>query len=55
VCGEQDLTEQVIIEDRAMHAEKYINELLPIALKSGNRILEDSWTYQQDGTKPHIH
>ena len=49
------LTEPVIIEDGTMNAERYINDVLSIALKSGNRLLEDSWTYQQDGATPHIH
>ena len=40
VCAE-DLTEPVIIEDGTMDAERYINEVLPIALKSGNRMLGD--------------
>ena len=44
MCAE-GLTEPVIIEDGTMDAESDINELLPIALKSGNRMLGDSWTY----------
>ncbi len=43
------------MEDRTINAEKYIKEVFPIALKSGNRILEDSWTYQQNGAKLYIH
>ena len=37
-----------------MDAERYINDVLLIALKSRNRMLGDSWTYQQDGAKPHL-
>ena len=54
MCAE-GLTEPVIIENRTMHTERYINEVLPIALKSSNRMLGDSWIYQQDGATPHIH
>ncbi|CAF4916072.1 unnamed protein product, partial [Rotaria socialis] len=54
VCA-QGLTEPVIIEHGTMNAERYINEVLHIALRSGNRMLRDDWTYQQDGAKPHIH
>ncbi|CAF4693314.1 unnamed protein product, partial [Rotaria socialis] len=54
VCA-QGLTEPVIIEHGTMNAERYINEVLHIALRSGNRMLGDDWTYQQEGAKPHIH
>ena len=49
VCGE-GLTSPVILEDGTMNAERYIEEILPVALKCGN-----NWTYQQDGARPHIH
>ncbi|CAM4837760.1 unnamed protein product [Rotaria magnacalcarata] len=54
VCA-QGLTEPVIIEHGTVNAERYINEVLHIALRSRNRMLRDDWTYQQDGAKPHIH
>ncbi|CAF4947754.1 unnamed protein product, partial [Rotaria magnacalcarata] len=54
VCA-QGLTEPVIIEHETMNAERYINEVLHITLRSGNRMLGDDWTYQKDGAKPHIH
>jgi hypothetical protein len=54
VCG-QGLTEPVILEDGTMDHERYINEVLPTALKSGNKMLGNSWTYQQDGARPHTH
>ena len=54
MCAE-DLTVPVIIEDGTIDAERYIKEVLPIALKSGNRMLGDSWAYQQDGATSHIH
>ncbi len=53
-CGE-GLTVPVIMEDGTMDAERYIDEVLPIALKSGNKMLENDWTYQQDGARPHTH
>ncbi|CAF1993552.1 unnamed protein product, partial [Rotaria magnacalcarata] len=40
VCT-QGLTELVIIDHGTMNAEKYINEVLHIALMSGNRMLGD--------------
>ena len=54
VCR-QGLSVPVIFEDESMDAQRYINQVLPIALESGNRMLENDWTYQQDGAKPHIH
>ena len=49
------LSVSVIFDDRSMDAQRYINEILPIALESGNRMLGNDWTYQQNGTRPHIH
>jgi hypothetical protein len=54
VCG-QELTVPVILGDGTMDAEIYINEVLPIALKSDNKILGNYWTYQQDGATTYIH
>ena len=38
VCGES-LTSPVILEDGTMDAERYIEEILPVALKCGNKML----------------
>ena len=54
VCGE-GLTSPVILEDGTMNAERYIEEILPVALKCGNKMFGNNWTYQQDGARPHIH
>ena len=54
VCSE-GLTSPVIFEEGTMDAKRYIDEVLPIALKSGNKMLGNNWTYQQDGAKPHTH
>ncbi|CAF1656820.1 unnamed protein product [Rotaria magnacalcarata] len=35
--------------------ERYIKEVLPIALKFGNDTFGNDWTFQQDGAKPHTH
>jgi len=51
----QGLTEPVIFEDGTMDAKRYIDEVLPIALKSGHKMLGNNWTYQQDGAKCHTH
>ena len=54
VCAE-GLTIPVIMESGTMDAERYIDDILPIALKSGNKMLGNNWTYQQDGARPHTH
>ncbi|CAF4571214.1 unnamed protein product [Rotaria socialis] len=45
----------VIFENGTVHHERYIQEVLPVALKFGNDMFGDSWTFQQDGGRPHIH
>ena len=54
VCA-KGFTAPVILDDGTMNAERYIDEILPIALKYGNKILGSDWTYQQDGARPHKH
>ena len=38
MCG-QGLTKPMILEDETMDHERYIDEVLPIALKSGSKML----------------
>jgi hypothetical protein len=54
-CLHKSLLVPVIFENGTMDAQRYIDEALPIALKCGNKMLWNNWTYQQDGTKPHTH
>ena len=35
--------------------DRYIKEVLPVALKYGNYVFGNNWTFQQDGAKPHVH
>ncbi|CAF1940983.1 unnamed protein product [Rotaria magnacalcarata] len=53
-CAE-GLTTSVILENGTMDAEVHINEVLPIALECGDRMLGSDWSYQQDGARPHPH
>ena len=32
-----------------------MKEVLPVALKHGNKVFDNDWTFQQDGAQPHIH
>uniref|UniRef100_A0A914VAU0 Uncharacterized protein n=1 Tax=Plectus sambesii TaxID=2011161 RepID=A0A914VAU0_9BILA len=36
------------------HAQ-YFKEVLPVALRYGNKVFGDNWTYHQDGARPHTH
>ncbi|CAF4052985.1 unnamed protein product [Rotaria magnacalcarata] len=45
----------VIFENETVDHERYIQEVLPVALKFGNNMFGDNWTFQQDGGRPHIH
>ena len=42
------LTTPVIFENETMNAKVYINEVLPIALECGDKMLGSNWTSQQD-------
>ncbi|CAF4646246.1 unnamed protein product [Rotaria socialis] len=54
VCSE-GLSVPVIFEDGSMDAQRYIDEVLPIALECGSEMLGEHWMYQQDGARPHTH
>ena len=45
----------VIFEDVTMDHDQYIKEVLPVALKFGNDMFGNDWTFQQDSAKPYIH
>ena len=49
------LTTAIIFENETINADVYINEVLPIALQCGDKMLESNWNYQQNGATPHIH
>ncbi|CAF3639840.1 unnamed protein product [Rotaria socialis] len=51
----EGLTTPVILENGTIDAEVYINDVLPIALKCGDKMLGSDWTYQQDGARPYTH
>ena len=35
--------------------DRYIREVLPVAIKYGNKVFGDDWTYQQDNATLHTH
>ena len=54
VCS-KGVSSLVIFESDTLDHDRYIKEVLPVALKYGNDIFGDDWIFQQDGAKPHIH
>ena len=49
------LSPLVIFENGTVDYNRYINEVLLVALKYENGIFGNDWTFQQDGAKPHFH
>ncbi|CAF1927735.1 unnamed protein product [Rotaria magnacalcarata] len=49
------LTPLIILDEGTADHQRYINEVLPVALKYGNQVFGDNWTFQQDGAKPHTY
>ena len=49
------VTPLVILDKDKVNHDRYIKEVLPVALEYGNKIFGDDWTFQQDGTTPHTH
>ena len=54
VCS-RGVSPLVIFEKGTVDHDRYIKEVLPVALKFGNDVFGDDWIFQQDGAKPHIH
>uniref|UniRef100_A0A914X0E5 Transposase n=1 Tax=Plectus sambesii TaxID=2011161 RepID=A0A914X0E5_9BILA len=49
------VTPLVIFEKGTVDHARYIKEVLPMALRYGNKVYGNNWTYQQDGARPHTH
>ena len=49
------LSPLVIFENETVDHNRYINEVLSVALKYGNCIFENDWTFQHDGATLHFH
>ncbi|CAF2059441.1 unnamed protein product [Rotaria magnacalcarata] len=45
----------VIFDEGTVDHARYIEEVLPVALKYGNHVFGNDWAFQHDGAKPHIH
>ena len=49
------LTPLIILDEGTVDHQRYIDQVLPVALKYGNKTFGDRWTFQQDGARPHTH
>ena len=54
VCSKEP-SSLVIFENETVDHNRYINEVLPVALKYGNSIFGNDCTFQQNAAKPHFH
>jgi hypothetical protein len=54
-ASSKGVTPLVILDQGTVDHVEYIQKVLPVALKYGNKTFEKHWTFQQDGTRPHIH
>ena len=45
----------VIFDKGIIDHDRYIKEALPVAIKYGNEVFGDDWTYQQDSATPYTH
>ena len=54
VCS-KGVSPLVIFEKGTLDHARYIEEVLPVALKYGNKVLGNEWIFQQDGARPHTH
>jgi len=46
------LTPLIILDKGTVDHQRYINQVLPVALKYGNKVFGNEWTFQQDGANP---
>ncbi len=45
----------IILQEGTVDHDRYIREVLPVAIEYGNKILRSDWTFQQDSAKPHVY
>ena len=47
------VTRPIIIEDGTINHQRYIKKILPVALKNGQKLMGEEFTFQQDGAPAH--
>lgn len=51
----EGVTPLVILDKGTVDHARYISDVLPVALKYGNKVFGDNWVFQQDGARAHTH
>ena len=51
----KDVTPLLVLDKGSLKHERYMKEVLPVALKSGNHMLGHDWCFQQDNATAHTH
>ena len=54
VCS-KGVSPLVIFGNESVNHERYIQTVLPVALKYGNQTFGNDWIFQQDNATPHTH
>ena len=54
VCS-KGVSPLVIFENGTVNHERYIEEVLSVAKKYGNKVFGENWIFQQDGARAHTH
>lgn len=49
------VTPLVILDNGSVNHHRYIDEVLPVAKKYGNKMFGNNWIFQQDGARAHTH
>ena len=51
----KDITPLAVLDEETIYHSCFIEEVLSIALKYGNKVSGGDWIFQQDGAQPHSH
>jgi hypothetical protein len=54
VCS-KGVSPMMIFDKGIVNHDRYIKEVLPVALKYGNHVFRNDWTFQQNGATSHTH
>jgi len=52
-CSKNGVSKVVFLESGTVNQDTYINEVLPVAKKFGNKQFGNDWWFQQDGARAH--
>ena len=55
VCARKVSTPLMVFEEGTLDHHRYIKEVLLVAVRYGNKVFSNYWTFQQDGARTYIH